>query len=166
MSCCKSTNKAAENGHLECLKHLFENGYSWNECVTYLAVENGHLECLKYLFENGCPWNKDATCMAAENGHLGCLKFLFENNVGPFFSMAGEEYIVPPLHGPGDFHEFNLRYDKPIIDLIHDAGSRIHIHSHGSIKKVFQYFIDMGVDELSMPVSGIPKMKAFIRTLK
>jgi len=62
--------------------------------------------------------------------------------------MAGEEYIVPPLHGPRDFEDFNVRYDKPIIDLIHEAGGRIHIHCHGSIKTVFDGFLRMGVDVL------------------
>ncbi len=76
------------------------------------------------------------------------VKFLLDGGVGPFFSMLGQEYIVPPLHGPADFADFNVRYDKPVIDLIHNAGGRIHIHSHGSIKKVFQGFLDMGTDVL------------------
>jgi uroporphyrinogen-III decarboxylase len=76
------------------------------------------------------------------------LKFLLDHGVGPYFSMEGEEYIVPPLHGPRDFHDFNTKYDKPIIDLIHDARGRIHVHSHGSVKKVMQEFVDMDVDVL------------------
>lgn len=85
------------------------------------------------------------------------VKFLLSKNIGPFFSMLGQEYIVPPLHGPADFYDFNVKYDKPIIDLVHDSGGRIHIHSHGSIKKVFQGFIDMGADVLhpfEAPPSG------------
>ncbi|MFN2352389.1 MAG: uroporphyrinogen decarboxylase family protein [Kiritimatiellia bacterium] len=76
------------------------------------------------------------------------LKRLLAAKVGPYFSMAGEEYIVPPLHGPRDFNDFNVKYDKPIIDLVHGAGGRIHIHSHGSIKNVFQGFLEMGADVL------------------
>ena len=76
------------------------------------------------------------------------LEFLIENKVGPYFAMCGEEYLVPPLHGPTDFYDFNVKYDKPIIDLIHETGGRIHVHSHGSIKKVFKGFLDMGVDVL------------------
>ncbi len=76
------------------------------------------------------------------------LKVLLEKGVGPYFSMSGQEYIVPPLHGPVDFYDFNVKYDKPIIDLIHEAGGRIHIHCHGSIKKVLQGFVEMGVDVL------------------
>jgi hypothetical protein len=76
------------------------------------------------------------------------LRFLLDQGIGPFFSMLGEEYIVPPLHGPQDFGDFNTRYDKLIIDLVHDAGGRIHVHSHGRIRQVFQGFLDMGVDVL------------------
>jgi len=89
-----------------------------------------------------------ALCERQMNVIINSLKFLLSEGIGPFFSMAGQEYIVPPLHGPADFHDFNVRYDKPIIDLIHNAGGCIHIHCHGSIKKVIQGFIDVGVDVL------------------
>ena len=87
-------------------------------------------------------------CQRQMNISMNRLKFALSNNVGPFFSMAGQEYIVPPLHGPTDFNDFNVKYDKPIVDLVHDSGGYIHIHCHGSIKKVFQGFLDMGVDVL------------------
>lgn len=76
------------------------------------------------------------------------VNFLLGSGVGPYFSMVGEEYIVPPLHGPRDFYDFNVNYDQPIVDQIHQAGGRIHVHSHGSVKSVFQGFVDMGVDVL------------------
>ena len=76
------------------------------------------------------------------------LKFCLDNGIGPFFSMAGEEQIAPPLHGPADFTDFNVKYDRQIIDLAHDAGGRVHIHCHGSVKEIFQGFLDMGADVL------------------
>lgn len=76
------------------------------------------------------------------------VRFLLAEGVGPYFSMSGEEFVAPPLHGPEDFYDFNVRYNKPIIDLIHEAGGRVHIHCHGSVKKVFEGFIDMGADVL------------------
>jgi len=89
-----------------------------------------------------------ALCQRQMTISMNCLKSLLDNGIGPFFSMAGQEYIVPPIHGPADFCDFNVKYDKPIIDLIHDAGGYVHIHCHGSIKKVFQGFIDIGVNVL------------------
>lgn len=79
---------------------------------------------------------------------LSVLEKLKEHKIGRFFAMQGEEYITPPLHGPKDFYDFNVKYDKRIIDTIHDMGGRIHIHSHGSIKKVLDGFLEMGVDVL------------------
>lgn len=76
------------------------------------------------------------------------VKFLLARKVGPYFGMCGEEYITPPLHGPRDFNDFNVTYDKPVMDLIHEAGGRMFIHCHGRIKQVFQEFINMGADVL------------------
>lgn len=95
-----------------------------------------------------CQWRCDAMLARVRN--------LIEQGVGPFFSMLGQEYLVPPLHGKADFDDFNTRYDKPIIDLIHDAGGRIHIHSHGAVKSVFQGFLDMGADVLH-PIEPPPQ---------
>jgi hypothetical protein len=89
-----------------------------------------------------------ALCERQMNIILNALKFLFDRKVGPYFSMAGEEFAVPPLHGAHDFQDFNVRYDKPILDLVHEAGGRMHIHCHGSIKSVFQGFLDLGADVL------------------
>jgi len=89
-----------------------------------------------------------ALCERRMQVMLRNVRFLLDRKIGPFFSMLGEEYIVPPLHGPRDFHDFNVRYDKPIIDLIHDAGGRVHIHCHGRIGRVLQGFLEMGADVL------------------
>ncbi len=80
--------------------------------------------------------------------NMNRAKFLLDNGIGPFFSISGQEYVVPPLHGPVDFNDFIVKYDKPIIDLIHESGGYVHIHCHASVKKVFQGFLDMGVNVL------------------
>jgi hypothetical protein len=76
------------------------------------------------------------------------LKYIIQAGVGPYFNMLGEEYVVPPLHGPKDFQDFVVRYEKPLCDIIHEAGGFMHVHCHGSIRKVFSGFLDMGVDVL------------------
>jgi hypothetical protein len=95
-------------------------------------------------------------CERRMNILLDRLQFLIRGRVGPFFGMAGEEYIVPPLHGPADFRDFNMRFDRPILDAVHAAGGRVHVHSHGPIKAVFQGFVDMGVDVLH-PIEPPPQ---------
>ena len=53
-------SNAAENGRLEVLQYLHENGCPWNQSTCSNAAENGHLEVLKYLHENGCPCDFEA----------------------------------------------------------------------------------------------------------
>ena len=79
---------------------------------------------------------------------LAQLEHLLARGVGPYFYMLGEEYVVPPLHGPRDFQDFVVKYEKPICDRIHEAGGWIHMHCHGSIRRVFDGFLEMGVDVL------------------
>lgn len=76
------------------------------------------------------------------------VKYLLEHGVGPYFCTDGQEYIVPPLHGRQDFYDFNIRYDRQITDLIHEAGGRVYVHSHGSVKTVLDGFIELGADVL------------------
>ena len=73
--------RAAENGHLECLKHLREEGkVPWNSWTATRAAENGHLHILEYLVERKYDEYAEFSCSnAAENGHLDCLKYLREN---------------------------------------------------------------------------------------
>lgn len=86
---------------------------------------------------------------------LATVRWLLERGVGPFFSILGQEYLVPPLHGPKDFDDFNVRYDRPILDVIHDAGGYVHIHCHGRIAKVLPGFLALGADVLH-PFEGPP----------
>lgn len=97
------------------------------------------------------------------------VKFLLAHKAGPYFGLEGQEYLVPPMHSPKDFEEFNVKYDKPIVDLVHDGAGRVHVHCHGQIKKVFPLFHDIGADVLH-PFEGPPmsdltpaEAKAFAR---
>lgn len=89
-----------------------------------------------------------AICERRMNLVLRLLNYLLERKIGPYFSMSGEEYVAPPLHSPEDFNDFNLRYDKPIADKIHEAGCRLHIHCHGRLKKIMRSFLELGPDVL------------------
>ena len=71
---------AAEGGQLETLKWLREEcGCEWNLYASDRAAQNGHLECLKHLRENGCQWTDHTVAWAAAGGHLECLKYLREH---------------------------------------------------------------------------------------
>ena len=68
---------------------------------------------------------------------------------------TGAEVVVPPLHSPADFRDFVVRYDKPLHEAIHSIGGLVHVHCHGSIRRLLEDFADMGVDELH-PVEAPP----------
>ncbi len=75
-------------------------------------------------------------------------RFLLESGVGPYFSFSGEEYLAPPLHGRSDFFEFDVAYDQRVTRIVHEAGGRVHVHCHGSIRTVLDGFIELGCDVL------------------
>jgi len=96
-----------------------------------------------------------ALCARERDIILRALDFLISQGIGPFFTLQGQEYIVPPLHGRRDFLDFNVQYDKPIADKIHNAGGRLHIHCHGHLKLVLDGFLETGADVLH-PVEPPP----------
>ena len=87
-------------------------------------------------------------CLFRQKHLITVTKQLISQGIGPYFAILGQEVIAPPLHGPKDFWDFNVQYDKPIIDLIHEAGGRMHVHCHGSVKRVMDGFLEMGADVL------------------
>lgn len=87
-------------------------------------------------------------CQKILANRLNLLKHALSLGVGPYFKSHTQELIVPPLHGPVDFNDFNAKYDKPLFDEVHAAGGAVHVHCHARIGKVIQGFVDVGVDVL------------------
>jgi uroporphyrinogen-III decarboxylase len=54
-----------------------------------------------------------------------------------------------------EFEEFVYDIDKPICDLIHNAGCHIWMHCHGRVGKLLERFMDMGIDVLN-PIEPPP----------
>ena len=85
--------RAAENGQLECLKYLREEGKApWGEYTATWAAANGHLHILEYLVERKYYEYTAYACeRAAMNGHLDCLKYLHETAKAPWDYRAVRE---------------------------------------------------------------------------
>jgi len=85
--------RAAESGHLECLKYLREEVKApWDFRTAALAARNGHLHILEYLVERKYDKYNVFECWeAAENGHLDCLKYLRETAKAPWNYYAVRE---------------------------------------------------------------------------
>jgi uroporphyrinogen-III decarboxylase len=83
------------------------------------------------------------------------LKELLDLGAGPLFCIVGPEYATPPYVPPDDFRELVVRYDKRLIELIHDHGGFVRIHCHGNVGKVLAMFVEMGADGAD-PVEAPP----------
>jgi len=100
---------AASSGHLEILKWLRANGFSWDTTTCFNTAMKGQLEILQYLHENGCLWNEWTCSLAAETGHLDVLKYVRSvDNKCPWSAltfknaaMNGHLEIVVWLHENG-----------------------------------------------------------------
>lgn len=82
-------------------------------------------------------------------------KHYIDNGITSCFAWVGPELCIPPLASPADFDDFCVRYDQPIIDLIHDAGGFVWVHCHGDMHPVLERFADLGVDCLN-PIEPPP----------
>jgi len=80
---------------------------------------------------------------------MAILTCYLDAGVGPLFGWVGPELCIPPLAGPRDFDDFVVRYDKPMIDRIHDAGGLVWVHCHGDMHPVLERFADLGLDCLN-----------------
>lgn len=69
---------AVKYNHVKCLERIHDVliRIPWNSITMEIAAENGSIDCLKYLYENGCPINTDICDYAADGGHLKCLEYL------------------------------------------------------------------------------------------
>ncbi|HHV95602.1 MAG TPA: hypothetical protein GXX37_03865 [Clostridiaceae bacterium] len=71
------------------------------------------------------------------------------------FGWVGPELLIPPLLSYKDFNEFCFEIDKPMMDMIHEAGGNIWIHCHGKVGRLIKRFADMGCDVLN-PIEPPP----------
>jgi hypothetical protein len=72
---------AAENGNLELMKYLKENGCEWNRASTCsAAAKGGNLNVLKWLRDQGCSWDGETCNSAASTGNFEILKWAIANH--------------------------------------------------------------------------------------
>jgi hypothetical protein len=65
---------------------------------------------------------------------------------GRLWRIYGPEYVTEPLLPSPFFKDYVVRYTGPMVRHIKDNGGVVRIHSHGCIRNVVDYFIDMGAD--------------------
>ena len=93
------------------------------------------------------------------------LETILKKGVGPLFRFSGPEVCTPPFLPNEAFAQYVLPYDKRLIRLIHDYGQYARIHSHGKVKTVLKYMLDMEVDAID-PMEAPPSGDCTIREAK
>lgn len=91
-----SMDRAAENGHLEVLKFLYNIGATCSTSSMIWAASNGHLDVLKFLHSVGVKCTERAMYYAAMKGHLDVLKFL--HSIGVTCDEDAMDYAARNKH--------------------------------------------------------------------
>ncbi len=123
--------------------------------------------------ENFALWSWDAEDLLLQVMHRFAERILAHTQaalaagVRGVFGWVGPELCIPPLMSPALFDRYVAALDKPLIDLIHNAGSRVWVHCHGRMTPVLERFVAMGVDVLNPieppPMGDITLEQAFAR---
>jgi len=81
---------------------------------------------------------------------------------GRLWRIYGPEYVTEPFLPAPFFEEYVVRYTGPMVRQIKEYGGIVRIHSHGRIRNVLEYFIQMGADAtdpIEPPPHGDVEMK-------
>lgn len=76
---------------------------------------------------------------------------------GRLWRIYGPEYAAPPFFPTRFFEEYVVRYDEPMIDIIHENGGFARVHAHGRVKEIMPFIAAMNadaVDPLEPPGQG------------
>ena len=74
------------------------------------------------------------------------LTHLLTNGAVSLYRIYGPEFATPPYLGPDDFDRLVTAYDRVLVDLIHQHGGIVRVHSHGRVGRALESFVRMGID--------------------
>ena len=76
---------------------------------------------------------------------------------GHLWRVVGSEYGSEPFWPPRLYGEYVARYTKPVVEAIQRHGGFARIHSHGRLKNILPYIVEMGamgLDPVEPPPQG------------
>jgi uroporphyrinogen-III decarboxylase len=76
---------------------------------------------------------------------------------GHLWRVVGSEYASEPFLPPRLYREYEVRYTRPMVDIIHKYGGFARLHSHGRLKNILPDIVGMGVaglDPIEPPPQG------------
>jgi hypothetical protein len=71
------------------------------------------------------------------------------------FWMGGSEHCGPGVVHPRTFRRMITPYDKRIVDIMHDSGGVVNLHTHGKLKDILEDIAEIGVDVMSPIETGL-----------
>jgi uroporphyrinogen-III decarboxylase len=83
------------------------------------------------------------------------LEFILIQGAGPVIRFGGSEQATPPMMSGKSFDRFILGFERPLWELVRQAGQIVWVHCHGRIQTVLDKYIDSGVQLLD-PVEPPP----------
>ena len=135
--------------YFELERSVGERGVVTYRLMDALGVAGGNLaaEFLALLSVDNEPLLMRLIETLAERIHRH-VQALLEAGARPIFHVSGSEYATPPLLRPRQFDDYVMRFDQPLLALMHRYGCKVLVHCHGRANGVLERFIDMGVDGL------------------
>ena len=76
---------------------------------------------------------------------------------GRLWRVCGPEYAAPPYLPPRLYEEYVVKYDRPLVDIIHRHGGYARLHQHGRCRDVLDMTVQtgcMGLDPIEPPPQG------------
>ena len=109
---------ACKNGHLECLKYMYDNGFEWYSVAATYAALNGHLDCLKFIHQMGYKWDENTAIYAAQCPDIKVLKYVLLNGC-PHNEFVCYGAIEKGLMDNLKFaYEFGCEYDEVLCSYL------------------------------------------------
>ena len=124
----------------------FNNVDFWNGFLLRLSAENGHLDMVKFLVQNGADihmLDDYALLFAAENGHLDVVKFLVQNGAN-IQSRSDRALRFAAQNGQLDVIEFLVKNGADIHDNDDEALREASENGH---KDVVKFLMDQYQDK-------------------
>jgi uroporphyrinogen-III decarboxylase len=75
---------------------------------------------------------------------------------GRLWRIYGPEFASEPFLPPHLFHEFVVRYDEPMVEMVHRHHGFVRLHSHGNMKGILDHIAGMKVDAID-PIEPPPQ---------
>ena len=141
-------SKASENGHLEVVKYLVEQGA--DVCARYNyplinASDNGHLDVVKYLVEQGADVrarDNYALRWAGYNGYLEVVKYLVEHGANV---RADNDFALRIASENGHLEVVKFLVKQGVNVRVEDDYALISASENGHLE-VVKYLVEQGAD--------------------